>query len=488
MSFRSLILAITFLAIFAMGLRPAIDADTWWHLRTGELIAERRAIPTMDSFSFTRTGQPWHYPSTAWLMELNLYFIYVWFGPGGLNVLIAGIITLAFVFIYMAMSGGGFLRAFVLVLAASVSGVYWAARPYMATFLLSAIFLWILEEFRWERKNRLLWLPVLMALWVNSHAGFALGFMLVGVYLVHELLRWLTTNWPPQRSLIKAAVRGRVGAFLLVILGMLAAANLNPSGPAIFGFPFETVSIGVLREYIEEWQSPNFHDLAAQPFIWLLLLTIAAIGAGRKRIALSDFLLLAVSVYLSLLAGRNLPLFALVAPIVLTRYAVPVIAEARKYLNWRDKSLGKTNGWRGALNWAILVVLTAVVFARAWVVFPEEVNKTDYVDDAPVGAVEFIKEQQPIGRIFNSYNWGGYLIWNLRSYPVYIDGRTDLYNDGLLDEWLNIVSGNAGWDNALRKWDMRLVLIEPMWPLAKILPNEGWQLLYQDEYSVLYER
>jgi hypothetical protein len=228
--------------------------------------------------------------------------------------------------------------------------------------------------------------------------------------------------------------------------------------------------------------------LAAQPFIWLLLLTIAAIGAGRKRIALSDFLLLAVSVYLSLLAGRNLPLFALVAPIVLTRYAVPVIAEARKYVNWRDKSLGKTNGWRGALNWAILVVLTAVVFARAWVVFPEEVNKTDYVDDAPVGAVEFIKEQQPIGRIFNSYNWGGYLIWNLRSYPVYIDGRTDLYNDGLLDEWLNIVSGNAGWDNALRKWDMRLVLIEPTWPLAKILPNEGWQLLYQDEYSVLYER
>lgn len=488
MNFRTLILGLTFLAIFAIGLRDSIDADTWWHLRTGELIAQQRAVPTTDTFSFTRQGEPWRYPSTAWLMELQLYFIYDLYGPGGLNIWMATVIALAFAFIYLAMYGGGLLRAFVLVLAAAVSGVYWAARPYMATFVLSAVFLWILEEFRWDRKNRLLLVPILMALWVNSHPGFALGFILVGIYFVDELVRWLAANWPLNRTTINAAYRGKPGVILLVFIGMLVAASLNPSGPAVFGYPFETVSIGVLRDYIEEWQSPNFHDLAAQPFIWLLLLTLGAIGAGHKRIALSDFLLLATSLYLTLIAVRNMPLFALVAPIVLTRYAVPAIDDLRKSLKWLNAPLGKTLRWQGVLNLSIFFVLSIVVFARGRAIFPLEVNQANYSDDAPVGAVEFISDQKPTGRIFNSYNWGGYLIWNLRGYPVYIDGRTDLYSDGLLTEWVNIVSGNPGWDSALRRWDIRLVLIEPSRPLANILPNEGWQLLYQDTYSVLYGR
>lgn len=501
MSFRNLIFALNFLAIFAMGLRFSVDTDTWWQLRTGELIAQQHAIPTTDSFSFTLEGEPWRYPSTAWLMELKLYFIYDWFGPGALNIWMAAVITLAFAFIYMAMSGGGFLRAFVLVLATTVSGVYWAARPYMATFVFSAVFLWILEDFRWSRKrvpepsgrrkakgNRLLWLPILMALWVNSHPGFAMGFILVGIYFLDELVRWLAANWRLKRAKVRAAWRGRLGTYLLVLLGMLVAASLNPAGPAILGYPFETVSIGVLRDYIEEWQSPNFHELAAQPFIWLLLLVLGTLGMARTRMAFSDFLLMAASLYLALLAGRNMPLFALVAPIVLTRYAAPVIVELRKKLRWRLNSPRKPPDWQGMLNIGIFAILVLAVVAHAWSMYPPVVNEADYVEDAPVGAVEFIKENRPVGRLFNSYNWGGYLIWHLREYPVFIDGRTDLYQAALLRQWLNTVSGNAGWNAALDRWNIRLVLIEPEWPLAKILPTEDWQLLYEDEYSVLYGR
>lgn len=509
MSFRTLILAITFLAIFAMGLRFSVDTDTWWQLRTGELIAEEGAIPKTDSFSFTREGEVWRYPSTAWLMELKLYFIYDWFGPGGLNIWMAAVITLAFAFIYLSMPGGGFLRAFVLVLATTVSGVYWAARPYMATFVLSAVFLWILEDFRWRRPspptpllqgrrgvpskmrfspNRLIWLPILMILWVNSHPGFAMGFILVGIYFVDELVGWLVADWPLRRKKVQAALRGRVGAVSLVILAMLVAACLNPAGPAIFGYPFETVSIGVLRDYIQEWQSPNFHELSAQPFIWLLLLTLGALGTARKRIALSDFLLLAVSVYLTLLAGRNMPLFALVAPIVLTRYATPAIEEGRKYLGWKAKKEINAPRWQRTFNFGIVLALALVVSARALMIYPPETNKDEYMEDAPVRAVDYLKRERASGRLFNSYNWGGYLIWNLRDYPVFVDGRTDLYSNALLTEWLDTVSGDQGWQATLAKWDIGLVLIEPTWPLAKLLPTEGWRLLYEDEHSVLFER
>src|SRR5690606_13624710 len=96
-------------------------------------------------------------------------------GPGGLNLWTAGMVTLSFAFLWRTLSGGLFLRVFIFVLAATVSAVYWAARPYLVTFLFAAVFLWILEDMRWGRippgSRRLLWLPVLMVIWANSHGG-----------------------------------------------------------------------------------------------------------------------------------------------------------------------------------------------------------------------------------------------------------------------------------------------------------------------------
>jgi hypothetical protein len=164
--------------VFAMAARISVDTDTWWHLRAGQWILEHRSIPQVDSFSYTRAGEPWQYP--GWLVEAPMYLLYEVGGPGALNLWTAGMVTLAFIFIWFTLSGGPFLRAFVIVLAATVSGVYWAARPYLVTFLLAAVFLWILEDFRWRKVDRLWWLPVLMVVWVNSHGGFRGGDSLVG--------------------------------------------------------------------------------------------------------------------------------------------------------------------------------------------------------------------------------------------------------------------------------------------------------------------
>jgi hypothetical protein len=120
--------------------------------------------------------------------------------------------------------------------------------------------------------------------------------------------------------------------------------------------------------------------------------------------------------------------------------------------------------------------------------YPDSVNEADYSRNAPVAAAQYIKDYQLTGRMFNSYNWGGYLIWNLREYPVFVDGRTDLYSDELLSEWLNTVNASDGWQHTLEKWNIGLVLIEPSWPLAKTLPTEGWRVLFEDQYSVLFSK
>ena len=496
MSTRKLVVWITFMAVFAMAARVSVDTDTWWHLRTGQIIVEDKMFPVTDPFSHTRAGESWQGASVGWVMQVGLYLIFKALGFGGLNILQAVMVTLAFWFVYRTLSGGEFAKAFVIVLAATASGVYWAARPYLMSFLLAAITFWVLEDFRWRRKDRLWLLPFLMILWSNSHGGFAIGMMLWGLYGLHEGVQWLDRVRveekliPPEISLkwLKKGMRGRAGRMLKIGALMIAGASVNREGLAIWLYPFQTVSIGVLQEFIQEWQSPNFHDLQVQPFAWLLLITLGTLGISKQKLALTDFLLVAGFGYLSFLAARNIAVFALVAPAVLTRHMEPVLGEMSQRLGFGNSAERNVPKTQIMLNWGIVVLLGLVVVVKVYSVLPEEANREVFSQQVPVEAVAYLKDLQPSGLLLNSYNWGGYLIWEAPKHPVFVDGRTDLYGDEIIMQWYRIVSADDGWQELLEQWDIELILLEPGWPLVKLLAAEGWKTLYQDDIAVIYAR
>jgi hypothetical protein len=496
MNTRRLITGITFLAVFAMAARISMDTDTWWHLRAGEWILANGRIPQVDPFSYTRLGAAWQYP--GWLVQVPMALIYRAFGPGGLNLWTAGMVTLAFSFLWRALSGGPFLKAFVVVLAASVSGVYWAARPYLVTFLIAAIFLWILEDQRWRpspQSARRLWaLPILMVLWANSHGGFAVGFLLWGVYLAGDVwgkLKALSTQQAAIRNPQSAGPHPSSSVLRLLIIGALLflAVCLNPSGPVMLLYPFKTVGIGALQEYIQEWQSPDFHSLSVQPFIWLLLLTFGAVGASRRRLALTDFLLAAGFAYLGLLAGRNLALFALAAPLALSRHTAPLLEAAARSLGFRSGGSQPPGRRQSAFNWSVLMLLALAVLAKLSLVVPYEANRKAWSETLPLEAVDWIERNRPPGRLFNPYNWGGYLLWALPEYPVFVDGRTDLYDDEVIGQWLAVVRAEPGWQAILDEYAVNLVLTEPGSDLDRELGRDPlWDNRFEDPVSVVYRR
>jgi hypothetical protein len=258
---RRLVIALAFLGIVIMAIRPMIDTDTWWHLRTGQWILENQALPDVDRFSLTRSGEPWYYP--GWLSEILMFQVFSLGGLAALNLLFTVVILLAFVLVYCSMDGNPFAVAVVLVIAAGASEIFWSARPQLFTFLFSAGFYLVLRKFLRGKKNALWILPLIMALWVNIHPGFAVGFILVSIALIAQAVNHLARHEPHSDSGI------RLIWLAGTLLACLAAAALNPRGPAVLAYPFQTVSIRFLQNFIQEWGAPDFHSWTAQLFLIL---------------------------------------------------------------------------------------------------------------------------------------------------------------------------------------------------------------------------
>lgn len=476
---------LVFLGIFAMAARAAVDSDTWWHVRAGTWMLEHGQVLTQDAFSLTRLGHPWL--NVNWLSQIGLALLWQAAGFAGLNLLVAGLVTVAFWFVYQQCEGNAYLKAFVLVLAAAASAVYWAARPQMASFVLAAVFAYVLAAYRWQGRNRLWVLPPLMLLWANLHGGFAIGFLLLGATLAGQVGSRL---FGPARPGV-LGWRG-IGAVLVTALACAAVVAVNPFGLRLYAIPFQTVSIGVLQDFIQEWQSPNFHLLEAQIFIWLLLATFGAVALGRRRLDLTDLILLGGFTYLALLAGRNISIAALVGAPIITRHLAAGLADLRE----RRPRLAAVLDPAPApnrfplLNWALVGVVALAVLVKVADVSSAAVNDLALRRQAPLDAIAFIEATQPPGPLFNSYNWGGYLTWRLYpEYPVFVDGRTDLYEHALLTAYLNTVRGAAGYADLLDHYGIKLVLIETGSPLLARLEQTGaWRELYRDDMATIYQR
>jgi hypothetical protein len=104
--------------------------------------------------------------------------------------------------------------------------------------------------------------------------------------------------------------------------------------------------------------------------------------------------------------------------------------------------------------------------------------------------VQFIRANNLPGPMFNSYNWGGYLIWHLYpDYPVFIDGRTDLYDDEFIREYVKVIRARPGWHEVLDRYGVNFILIESDSILAAFLAEgDEWQSVHVDTVATVFLR
>jgi len=490
LSTRRLATAILFIAIFALAARVPSDTDMWWHLQAGRVTLESGHILQTDLFSHTRYG--FHWVNHSWLSQVVLYWLFDHLSYAGLGLLLAALVTGAFGLVYLQMEGDPFARAFILVLAAAASAVVWTPRPQSFSLLLTAAVAYILYLFKWRGVNRLWLLPPLFVLWVNLHAGYALGFILLGGFVVGEVLNHALGQAIPSDD----PTVGWRGIGLVVGVALLSALLLvvNPNTTRMWTYYLETVNIGALREYIQEWRSPDFHPLYMQPFVWMLLVTMGAMALSGRRADGTDLVLVGLFAYATLLAVRNVGPFALVAAPALSRHSAALLGRfrraAREGGRLRPRPAPRPRPVWGAVNLGLLAVVLVLAAMWMWASLSPAAVERLQRENLPVDAVAWIRQHRPAGEMFNPYNWGGYLAWALwPDYRVFVDGRTDLYGDALLRQYLEVQLGRPGLERTLDAYQVNLVVTYTDDALGAYLTClGGWAEVYRDEMATVYVR
>lgn len=476
---RAALIFILALGLFAMAARTVTDPDVWWHLRTGQLILQTHHIFHTAPYSFTRAGHTWI--NHEWLSQILMFGFYRWLGYAGLIVLFAAIVATAFFIVFLRCEARPYFAALITAWGAAASAATWGVRPQMLSLLLASIFLLLLEHSSLERSSQrphlLWWLAPLMLLWVNLHAGYALGIGLIGLFLCGEILNVFfgPESWKSRSPRLKQ--------LSLALLVCVAVVPLNPNGVRMYTYPWQTLSSSAMQQYIQEWASPNFHQALYLPFLLMVLALLAALAYSPRGLRPLDLLLLAVTLYAALRSVRHIPIFVLVAAPILSRLINGILQQFPQKKNEDTHSSAKL-----ALNTVLMLGIAVFAFWR--VDFIVRSQPAAEARDFPVAAVSCLATNHPPTPLLNHYNWGGYLIWKLYpQYRVFVDGRADLYGDDFLTRLADIYYIRRNWEEEFDATKVCSVMLPPDAPLISALRERpDWKVIYSDKQAVVLTR
>ena len=457
----------TLALIFILFTRTPVDADLWWHLRAGQAMLEQKQILLTDVFSYTQFGAPW--VNAFWISEILIASLYSIGGYFSITLFVSLTGVASFHTLARRMNGKPFVNSFVLILAALAAAPIWGPRPQIISFFIVALLdAWL------AKKRPHWWLPILFAVWANLHGGWIWGFLLLAAHIAGNVISLYFQ--PEARAEIWKETRS-----LLFWTGLSALAiGLNPNGIAIWKLPFQQVDVSM---QIQEWLSPDFHRVDFHPFLWMLFLLLLLSPFAPKPTQWGQLIKILGFSYLTFVAQRNIAIAAIVAAPLLADWVNAALLNFQKEKRLTPRpSLPRP--LTAFLNTLLGFSLIAAALGNAFLVSqPEKVD-----ENYPTAAITWMKINQPQGPIFNSYNFGGYLLWALPEYPVFIDGRADLYGNKIIQEWMNITNGTPKGIELLNTYGINLILLEPHQELIYKLPPLEWKQVYGDDQIVIIQR
>lgn len=482
--FFSFFIIFLFLVFFWINISH-LDPDFGWHLKMGELIF-KHGIPKTDPFSYTMPSYP--FVDHEWLSNVLIFLLNQAIGYGGLAVLYVLLIVATPFFVLGKKGWSKGLVSMVLIYTVFISRV--GIRPQIESWFLFGILIGILwNENMWKKVR---WfIPLLFLAWVNLHGSFALGIGTLVVFVFGQAVQ--------DKKFNKA--NG------IILLLSFIATFLSPYGWRNWWEVFMQMTDPLLHRYIIEWLP--FYSVTDLGFIATAGFVVGLLRCFPKKLpALWKMCLVLLLFLASLSAVRHMPFFVIVGGLLIVDFFELFYQKANKSL-WGRKYVDRI--------YCLFICTAGAVFLISLGVYWKSSTILSTAGFYPIEATKYVQKHSVKGRLFNNYTWGGYLIWKLPQYKVFIDGRMPSFrshskigeSSWVLKDYMQIMQGKNV-QTLFSTYNITAVLIPnpyiqpkldfltrllttfgfilPMRQditLVNLLERSGWVREYQDPTAVL---
>lgn len=453
------------------------DGDLAAHIRMGETILASGEIPTRSLVSFTAPDELM--VAHGWLSEVLLAWLW---GLGRLPLVAAlAAITMAVthgaVVLFLRHRGSdprwALAAGFV---SLAISSTHWLARPHMFSILGVALTIIVLES---GGRRRLPVVAGLFALWANLHGGWAFGLLIMALYPLGHLIEALVSSEARRQRLAAA----RADSVALAVAG--AATLLNPFGIDLHREVSAAATNADLARQMGEFMPPDFQAAAAFPFLAGLVITAVILGASDRRMPAPHLLVVIVALALALRSFRNIALFGV--------SAWPLVA-LHASMTWRSRivfpffrEVARLDaGTRPGLYAAPVAALLLLFAAGGGRAFGTQLIPAGFSARIfPVTAVGRARAAGPHDRVFETWRWGGYIMYAWPAARLAVDPLK--FNSTTVETYSMIESAKPGWQEEIRRWDIRTVIVAPDSPIATAMAaDKDWNILYEDSTAVVF--
>ena len=432
-----------------------IDPDLGWHLAIGERFLKGGEIVRGDPFSWTMPG--YEFGNYFFLYQIAVTFLFANFGHI-LTAIFFGTIA-SFSVLVLIPKELNFWKLLLAVLGVLVASSGMGVRPSSISFLFFAMLLVLLEKKMTRGIGHVLFWFGFFAVWANFHQGFMVGLLIMATFLTIDYF------WQRSKKKKAAASFG-----VLCILAGFAGSLVTPFHANLWRSAIFDLAGSNTWRAVAEWQSLVFYFPANLVYGLSGLLFIYIFFRKFKSFEPTWALIAA---------------FLFTLPFLATTFA---IFWAAIFIFFTSRNLDfkldlESDIWVKAPILIPSLAFFSAIFLSFVALTLESWQFTDRLrlDNYPVEAVNYLKEEHISGRLFNDYGWGGYIIWQAPEIKVFIDGRMTGWrkDDGsyILADYVAIAQGNC---DIASKYQIETVLIAKN---LKVPCFANWHKVYEDQVA-----
>ncbi|MBU0534915.1 glycosyltransferase family 39 protein [Patescibacteria group bacterium] len=446
-------------------------ADIGRHIKNGEVLLTTGKIVSTNFYSYTQPDLK--VVNHHWLSGVIFFLVYKAFGFSGLSFFYAILSGLAVYLLYLISKKqvGGDIAFFVVMLLLPLMSYRVEVRPEVFSVLFICIYLYLLFGYIRNEINfkyLLLFIASTQLFWVNLHIFFIVGPFLIALFI---FALFITHNVKRAKKLLP------------VLFLSIAVCFINP-----FGINGVLEPLTILRTYgyrIYENQPLLFVQGYNPSMIYYyadIIFTLGVvylglfIGSARKKLCTEDVIVLTLFVIFGLAAFgmvRMLSLFGFIACLF--------------FASVLEKIPNTLMNVSSAINYLLLASLVSIAIitrSLGWGLYPGVQN-----------GARFFVENNLKGPIFNNYDIGGYLIFNL--FPkekVFVDNRPEAYSVSFLkDTLIKMQQDEEAWKELSPKFNFNVIFFylndmtdwaQPF--LLRRLDDPQWVPVYGDSFTLVF--